>query len=684
MSIIVKEILYLSLTLLSGTYAGVVVVGQLTERFASDGFTLHFPAIFNLPIWSIIFLAPLAWYFRRKYYWLHKMRIHKCQPAAVFPHRDPFLGIDWISNMVKAVRSFTILQVWDRYFHTIGNTFWAQNVGDWILMTNEPENVKALLQSQFETWPIGGLRQKVLIMALGPRGIFSVNGKEWHTARSMIRPSFVRNQIADLECTDRHVENFLERIPRDGGKVDLQDLFYLFTMDVSTDFMFGYSTNTLVKPSPEALDFTQSFDYALLSASNRARLGWVAFLLPDKKLDSSVATCKRFIDRYIQEALAEGQTKERPYVFMNEMLDSGASHEYIQQQLLAMILGGRDTSASTMSSLFWVLARRPDVLRKLREEIGTLEGRRPSWEDLKDLKYLNMVFKETLRLWAPVSTNSRLSATDTILPRGGGPEGKSPLFVPKGTLCRWSLHSLHRRKDVFGEDAEEFRPERWEKLRTMWEYLPFSGGPRICIGQQFALTQMLYLTTRVLQTFEMFEAADDKPMVQESTWLISSFFTIDWNPIRTALTTFGSNSSYREVELSFSNERIMSIPLPNNTGELMPFASSAPTYRPENHQAHKMGPVEIGVILGTIGFFVITISIIFYFRHVDQRQRKAQIAATLRRVEEGHDGYQSTSTQDERRQRTKSLAWWRFWVREDTTSKARDGNKRLEMQATQH
>jgi cytochrome P450 len=101
----------------------------------------------------------------------------------------------------------------------------------------------------------------------------------------------------------------------------------------------------------------------------------------------------------------------------------------------------------------------------------------------------------------------RTAARDTILPLGGGSDGLSPILVKKGTVIRWSLHSMHRRKDLFGEDAEEFRPERWETLRPpAWAYLPFSGGPRICIGQQFALTQMAYTITRVIQTFKAIEA----------------------------------------------------------------------------------------------------------------------------------------------------------------------------------
>ena len=61
----------------------------------------------------------------------------------------------------------------------------------------------------------------------------------------------------------------------------------------------------------------------------------------------------------------------------------------------------------------------------------------------------------------------RAAARDTVLPKGGGPDGQSPIFIPKGTGCRYTSHSLHRRKDVYGEDAEEFRPERWDDLRVM-------------------------------------------------------------------------------------------------------------------------------------------------------------------------------------------------------------------------
>jgi cytochrome P450 len=82
-----------------------------------------------------------------------------------------------------------------------------------------------------------------------------------------------------------------------------------------------------------------------------------------------------------------------------------------------------------------------------------------------------------------------MSFRDTSLPRGGGPDGKGPIFVKKNTVIPFSLYSMHRRTDIWGSDAEEFRPERWEENASSrtWEYIPFNGGPRICLGREYIL-----------------------------------------------------------------------------------------------------------------------------------------------------------------------------------------------------
>lgn len=90
--------------------------------------------------------------------------------------------------------------------------------------------------------------------------------------------------------------------------------------------------------------------------------------------------------------------------------------------------------------------------------------------------------------------NFRVATKNTTLPVGGGKDGLSPIFVGKGTTVAYSIFTTHRLKEFYGEDSSEFRPERWADLNKLgWAYLPFNGGPRICLGQQFALTEASFL-----------------------------------------------------------------------------------------------------------------------------------------------------------------------------------------------
>lgn len=93
-----------------------------------------------------------------------------------------------------------------------------------------------------------------------------------------------------------------------------------------------------------------------------------------------------------------------------------------------------------------------------------------------------------LRLYPLVPSNARTANKDTILPVGGGPDSKSPVLIRKAQIVMYNVYSTHRRKDIYGPETDHFRPERWEKLRPGWAFLPFNGGPRICIGRELLST----------------------------------------------------------------------------------------------------------------------------------------------------------------------------------------------------
>lgn len=239
-----------------------------------------------------------------------------------------------------------------------------------------------------------------------------------------------------------------------------------------------------------------------------------------------------FADSIIQEAMQRQSSpdsdkskhvndKER-YVFLHELIKQTQDPHTLRSELLNVLLAGRDTTAGLLSNTWFELARRPDIWAKLRAEVEQLHGEHPDYAQIKDMKYLRWVLNEALRLRPVVPGNARIAVRDTVIPVGGGPDGKSPAFVPAGMLVAYYPWSFQRRKDFFGEDADEFKPERWEKLRPGWEYLPFNGGPRICVGQQFALTEASYTTIRLMQTFSRIESRDEREWAEYITLTLAS------------------------------------------------------------------------------------------------------------------------------------------------------------------
>ncbi|KAI0454215.1 cytochrome P450 52E2 [Xylaria acuta] len=448
-----------------------------------------------------------------------------CGPVPRYPRHD-VLGVRFLLETVRALKGNVMLQKRREVLEHLGYTFVHGLFpdGDDCITTAEPENVQAVLCTSFADWDLPRLRIRGFLPVLGRHSIFTTNGAEWQHSRAILRPAFVRDQISDLACVDRHVRKLIARIPAaDGAVFDLQALFSMLTTDTISDFMFGQSTD-LLGDAPEASHrFGSYFDQAMLKIAWRARMGWLTMLRRDPELDTYATFLRRFVTKYVTDLRTREGKKDwgkegGKYVFLDELLKSGESDEVICDHLLSIFTAGRDTTTSVLSYLFFELSRRPDVAAAIRAEIAELElgpGEDPTWERLRGMRYLNWVLKEALRLNPPVAANMREAVRDTVLPRGGGPDGKSPVFVRKGTNVRYVPWVMHRRRDIFGDDADEFRPERWEDLRVTHEYLPFNAGPRICIGQQFALTQMALITLRLLQAFKTIERRDDRPPIQK-------------------------------------------------------------------------------------------------------------------------------------------------------------------------
>ncbi|KAJ0413289.1 cytochrome P450 [Aspergillus carlsbadensis] len=438
---------------------------------------------------------------------------------------------------MKQVQSGKFVEYIAGLHETHGPTFKEKMIGNNLISTIEPANLKALLATQFTDFGLG-IRHRQFYPLLGD-GIFTLDGIGWSAMRALIRPQFAREQIADLALFDHHVTQLITVLPGDKSAINIQELFYQLTIDSATEFLFGESTACLhassIQPAATVLNspagfadaFNTSQDY-LLRRALAQRLCWT--INPARFRDAN-ATVHRVVDHYVQRALQskhagaggsrqQGQGQGR-YVFLEALASQTDDPKVIRDNLLNVLLAGRNTTASLLSSVFYFLARNPRVWATLHEEIvGAFGDRHTHAADkneitharLKNLTYLRYVLNETLRLLPPVPVNFRQAVRDTSLPVGGGRTGRSPIYIRRGDMVGYNVYAMHRRTDTWGADAHVFRPERWgENPPRGWEFLPFNGGPRICLGQQYALVEAGYTTARHLQEFDVLENAQLDP-----------------------------------------------------------------------------------------------------------------------------------------------------------------------------
>ena len=217
----------------------------------------------------------------------------------------------------------------------------------------------------------------------------------------MLRPQFSHQQYQDLNIFREHVDNLIARLPENGGAVDLQPLFFCFTLDTTSGFLFGESTYTLRKgQSIEGLDFAKSFDTAQNFVAKRFRLLDLYWLIGGSKFHQACDLAHSFIDDIITQRQASHNNfkeKRERYVFFDAVAEDSRNKEALRGQLLNVLLAGRDTTACLLSWTFHLLARHPHVLSRLRAEIESIAGITTdvTRNDLKRMPYLANVLKES-------------------------------------------------------------------------------------------------------------------------------------------------------------------------------------------------------------------------------------------------------------------------------------------------
>ncbi|KAI0878312.1 cytochrome P450 [Hypoxylon argillaceum] len=413
----------------------------------------------------------------------YRLRSFGSPPLRV-PSKAP-LGIDLALYSLFRFFRYTFFELVCSWLDAApGRTVELRMFGTGLIFTDAPENIKDIMLTRWLSFGRGEVTRRIWGDMLGDSQIFVVDGDLWHQSKERIKSHVGKLRTDDLEITEKHARQLFARLSTD-APVELYDLIDRYQLDVVTDVFFGESANSLTSEPP----FRAPMD--TLHPINTARMLF-GYLAP-KVLRELDAYTTGVADR----AFARGKK----------------SYKDLKDSMISIMLGGKDPSAILITWAIYLIAKNPQVLKQMKEQVFSVCGENlPTASDLKELTHIRHVINETFRLYHPLGLNVRMALEDATLSTGGGKTGQEPLAVPKDTTIIYSLGGMQRRKDIWGDEALVWRPSRWEGAEVdRWHFIPYNHGPRHCLGRFFGQQQMEYILARVCQEYEDIQVPADQP-----------------------------------------------------------------------------------------------------------------------------------------------------------------------------
>ncbi len=359
-----------------------------------------------------------------------------------------------------------------------------------------PEMVREILIKQSDTFikgPDYSDEEHGLARFMG-HGLITSNGDFWKRQRKLVAPAFHTQRIsAYADTMVAYGQQTMDRW-EDGQALDIDEEMMELTLMIVGRTLFDADASQTASSVKDAVAIIQK-------ASNTATLlpSWVPTPL---RIRSKQAN--KMLDKIIYEFIDERRASGEDQGDLLSMLllsedENGErmTNKQARDEAVTLFLAGHETTANTLNWTWWLLAQHPQVEAKLHHEIDTvLQGKTASLEDLRRLPYTDMVIKESMRLMPPAWSIGRVASQDTEV------MGYS---FPKGTGLSIVIYSLHRNPDVW-DNPNDFIPERWTDEKTKdiskYAYIPFSTGPRICIGNSFATMEANLLLATIAQQYQ--------------------------------------------------------------------------------------------------------------------------------------------------------------------------------------
>ncbi|CAL0332812.1 unnamed protein product [Lupinus luteus] len=387
------------------------------------------------------------------------------------------------------------------------------------VMTANPENVEHILKTRFDNYPKGERVTTILLDFLG-RGIFNTDGELWKVQRKTASYEFNTKSLRYFVLENVTVElqtrflPILSRASETDKTLDLQDLLERFTFDTICKLAFNVDPGCLGGDGTSGAEFMAAIEDAMVLISGRFMtifpIIWkIKKLLnvgTERRLSECIASIRKFADEIIQSRL---ESKDPTHIedLLSRFIgvDNNNSTEFLRDIVISFILAGRDTTSSALSWFFWILSSRPEVQKKITNEIESVRSRSGEkivfkYDDLKEMHYLHAAISESMRLYPPVAADSKECLNDDVLPDG--------TVIKKYWVITYHTYAMGRSESLWGKDWAEYKPERWlengvYRTQSPFRFPVFHAGPRICLGKDMAYTQMKSIAASVIERFEI-------------------------------------------------------------------------------------------------------------------------------------------------------------------------------------
>ncbi|KAK4411312.1 cytochrome [Sesamum angolense] len=396
------------------------------------------------------------------------------------------------------------------------------------IYTTEPRNIEHILKTNFSNYSKGQYNQDILTDLFG-QGIFIVDGEKWRQQRKLASFEFSMRVLRDFSCSvfrknAAKLVGTIYEFSKNNQVFDIQALLMRCTLDSIFKVGFGVELNCLEGSNAEGNEFIKAFDdsnelvywrYAdpLWKLKRYLNIGGEATLIKNLKF------IHNFVDKVIRtkraQMVKEQHCNDKEDILSRFLVESKKdpgtmTDQYLRDIILNFMIAGKDTTANTLSWFIYVLCKNPLIQENVAQEVRRVI-RSPQNEDsvdnfvesitdeaLEEMHYLHATLTETLRLYPAVPVDGRCAETDDTLPDG--------FKLKKGDGVYYMAYAMGRMAYIWGDDAEEFKPERWLKNGTFqpespFKFVAFNAGPRICLGKDFAYRQMKIVSAALVHFF---------------------------------------------------------------------------------------------------------------------------------------------------------------------------------------